>query len=154
MAEQATVVVKSGGAFWKGCLGAMFGVALFFALIMGGCVLFVGSCATRMALNEQEGRNYLQCCAVGRITKWQENEYGSYETVEGSLKNDGTRTIRYWKASIQYLDAAGQVVESEMENSLTPIRPGDSQRFSAMHKKDPRVARVRVLLEEIQLEPK
>jgi hypothetical protein len=130
----------------------MFGVMIVLALIMGGCLVLVSSCATHVVKDNQNATEYGQRFVSVQVTKFA-NTGGSYSRVEGSVTNNGEKTITFWKVTLQYKDARESVLDSGTRLSFQTLRPGEAQKFEELHKDDPQIVNVGVRLEEVRLKP-
>jgi hypothetical protein len=81
-------------------------------------------------------------------SKWT-NE-GTYDYVRGSVKNGGSQTVSYWKATARFYDKSGSVIDSEFTNSGETLLPGESKRFQIMHRNLPETKRVRVQMDVVR----
>lgn len=146
--EGAIVAERTGGTpIWKIVLGVFVALALTGGCIAGGCILLVGSAAVGVAKKQEQQKAYIDSVSA----KVDEADItGSYITIHGTITNDGDKTVRYWKVVVDFLDGAGNVVDTSMTNSLNRLRPGASEKFRVMSRSSAQRTNVRV--EEVSLE--
>ena len=57
-----------------------------------------------------------------------------YIYINGSVTNQGNKTIRYYKITVKYLDENNKVVHSNYTNSTENLCPRESREFEIMNK--------------------
>lgn len=78
---------------------------------------------------------------------WEKEENFCY--IRGRLRNDGNKTIRYFKVKAYYLDDYGNVLDTDFDNDLDDLMPGMSKEFEIMHINNPEYKRVKVEMDEV-----
>lgn len=66
----------------------------------------------------------------------QEGEYGGYDNIVTTVKNNGTTTINYVELDLFYKDENKTIVKSEWTNDNAKLKPGATQKIEKMTKKD------------------
>jgi hypothetical protein len=88
---------------------------------------------------EEEGRlrltNPEQFVTVQNGWTWQID--GDWDYIRGSVKNDTSRVVTYWAATVRFYNSAGNEIDSDFTNGGQPIYPGASKRFEIMHRNIP-----------------
>ena len=78
-------------------------------------------------------------------------DYGSqYYDVDTTIKNVGSKNIRYIKLNIYYKDSSGNIVKSDWTNDNAIIKPGATQTISKMTKKSSEWDNVTVEVAEVK----
>lgn len=78
-------------------------------------------------------------------------DYGSqYYDVDTTIKNVGSKNIRYIKLNIYYKDSSGNIVKSDWTNDNAIIKPGATQTISKMAKKSSEWDNVTVEVAEVK----
>ena len=80
---------------------------------------------------------------------WEKGSYYSY--IRGRIRNDGDRTIRYFKVKAYYLDDLGNVLDTDIDNDIEDLLPGMSKEFEIMHRNNPDYNKVRVEVDEVRI---
>jgi len=122
-----------------------------------GCVFVVGTCfysvwnvANKIEADKKFEESYVLDLTIVKGWSWEKEDNYSY--VRGRVRNDGSRTLRYWSVASQYLSKGGEVLDQDYTNSVQPLRPGDSQSFQIMHRDDPAYKKVQVFVQEVRLQ--
>lgn len=77
---------------------------------------------------------------------WQWTAERNYDYVRGSVKNIGDKPIEYFEVTAEYLDANGNVLDTDYTNCNETLRPGNQKKFEIMHKTDPSEKKVRIFI--------
>lgn len=86
------------------------------------------------------------------ITSWNWEKEKNYSYIRGRIRNDGNRTITYFKVKAYYLDNIGNVLDTDIDNDIEDLLPGMSKEFEIMHKNNPDYKKVRVEIDEVRIE--
>lgn len=86
------------------------------------------------------------------ITNWNWEKERNYSYIRGRIRNDGNRTITYFKVKAYYLDNIGNVLDTDIDNDIEDLLPGMSKEFEIMHKNNPDYKKVRVEIDEVRIE--
>jgi hypothetical protein len=73
---------------------------------------------------------------VAKGWSYEEDSYGNYEHITGSIVNHGIRPVRYWKVTAKFT-RNGSIVDTAYTNGAQTILPGAAKRFSIMHENIP-----------------
>jgi hypothetical protein len=57
-----------------------------------------------------------------------------YVYINGSVTNQGNKTIEYYKITVKYLDENSKVIHSNFTNSTEKLYPNESREFKIMNK--------------------
>lgn len=68
--------------------------------------------------------------------------------VKGSIENGSRRITSYWEVTIDFLDNKGQVIHSQMTNSIDQLAPGKKQEWKVEKSELPTCASVRARISE------
>lgn len=101
------------------------------------CFLFFGAIlGTRTVSGPSKEQEYLSLIETkaGQVVA-----DGKYVTLNGTIKNLGTRTLSYWELKINLIDKTGAVIDSDMANSTNLLNPGESKKFDVMVENDRRI---------------
>ena len=79
---------------------------------------------------------------------WKWTKDGDYSYVTGRVKNIGSDPISYFEVTAEYLDTAGQVLDSDYTNSGQQLNPEDMKEFEIMHENDPEYTKVQIYVNE------
>jgi hypothetical protein len=77
---------------------------------------------------------------------------GDYTYVKGRVKNTGDKNITYFEVTAEYLDSAGNVLDSDYTNSGETIRPNNMKEFEIMHRHDEQYDEVQIFVNEVSVE--
>jgi len=75
----------------------------------------------------------------------------NYSYIRGRIRNDGNRTISYFKVKAYYLDRHGSVLDTDIDNDLEDLEPGMSKEFEIMHKNNTDYKNIRLEVAEVNL---
>jgi hypothetical protein len=142
---------RRGTPVWKIVLGVFGGLLLAGTCVGGACLVLIGRGALAVADRERqqsEQSAYAEYLAL-KIDDVDIN-YG-HVTLHGHVKNTGDKTVRYWKATIKFLDAEGGVLDSAFTNSLQRLGPGESVTFEVM-RRDVGAKKTAWTVDEVRLE--
>ena len=73
---------------------------------------------------------------------------GGYVYIDGTIRNTSNKYISYYEIGIQYVDAYGNVVDSDWTNG-NKLGAFESQSFDAMHKNSGNWKKIRVYVREV-----
>lgn len=79
---------------------------------------------------------------------WKHYVKGNYIYIEGSVKNNSNKEIRYYEIGIKFLDNQGNVIDSDYTNG-TDLGPGELQVFDTMHKNNPKYSEIQLYVKEV-----
>ena len=91
---------------------------------------------------------------VGKMTILQWNYTGDYNAtdkyihIKGRVRNDGGKTVSYFKVKALFKDEKGNVLDTDYTNSGDKLSPGMSKEFEIMHKDSSDYRDVSVHIEE------
>jgi hypothetical protein len=71
-----------------------------------------------------------------------------YTYVRGSVINKSSRSVGYWKVTVNFMKK-GKIVDSAFTNALETLLPGASKRFEIMHNNIPGLDDMRCYVEEV-----
>ncbi|HBC31599.1 MAG TPA: hypothetical protein DC024_10210 [Clostridiales bacterium] len=75
---------------------------------------------------------------------------GNYSYIDGSVKNTSSdKTINYFEVGANYLDASGNIIDSDYTNDGQPLLPNESRKFEIMHKYDGSYNKVLLHIQEV-----
>jgi hypothetical protein len=114
----------------------------FIALLLGFFLLILP------AINESQEILYKDKVSV---VDWNWEKERNYSYIRGRIRNDGDRTISYFKIKAYYLDDYGNVLDTDIDNDLEDLLPGMSKEFEIMHKNNPDYDKVRVEVDEVRI---
>jgi len=83
---------------------------------------------------------------------WTWDVDGNYSYVKGRVKNVSNENISYFEVTAEYLDSAGQVLDSDYTNSGETLRSGNMKEFEIMHKHDSQYDKVRIFINDVRVE--
>jgi len=103
-----------------------------------------------MVFNETENKDYKDKLIIQDGWTWKVDKNYSY--VKGRVKNTSDKDIRYFEVTVEYLDSAGKVLDSDYTNSGETLRIGNQKEFEIMHKNNSDYEKVRVFVNEVRTE--
>lgn len=81
---------------------------------------------------------------------WTWNPEGKYYTkIIGKVKNVGDIDVGFFKVTAEYLDRNGNVIDTKEAADMATIRPGNQKQFEIIRENDENIAKVRLVLEEV-----
>lgn len=83
---------------------------------------------------------------------WQFDIKDDYMYIRGSVKNNSPRTVGYWKATVNFYDKKGNIIDSAFTNALETLRPNAQKRFEIMHPFLSNLADLKISVEEVHFE--
>mgnify|MGYP006934530153 FL=1 len=125
-------------------------------LIVGGSVHELSQVKSQKDAIEQSKydralQEYLSTPTTGDLTilsDWTTRTSRNYLYIEGTVKNNSSKDVRYYEIGVKFLDRSGNVVDTDWTNG-TDLDAGDSQRFEIMHKKDISYSNIRLYIKEV-----
>jgi len=118
-------------------LGVGCGVVLAFVAILGACTVLVGKAAVDVdqAMKDQQAKKAATLAAI-RIKDLDSESRSGYVTIRGRACNDGSEPAPFVKIGFEFLNSAGQVVDSSFTyaSSTDAIQPGACKEFSTMQR--------------------
>jgi len=103
-----------------------------------------------MLISEMEGELYSDKLVIQDGWTWKVD--GNYTYINGRVKNNGDKPIRYFKITAQYLNEYDNVLDTDYTNSTETVRPGDSKEFEIMHRDNDEYKKTRIFVEEVNIE--
>ena len=88
-------------------------------------------------------------CDLEIESGWTWRVDGNYTYVNGSIKNISNKTINYFEVQADYLNASGNVIDSDYTNDGQPILPNTSRKFEIMHKYDSNYNKVSLSVKKV-----
>lgn len=85
------------------------------------------------------------------VVNWNWETERNYTYVRGRIKNNGDKIVQYFKIKALYLDNVGNVLDTDIDNSLDDLYPGMSKEFQIMHKYNSEYKRVSLMIEEVRI---
>lgn len=89
-----------------------------------------------------------QRVTVGKDYTWTRGD--GYDYVRGSVQNNSSRPVSYWKVTASFFDKQGHIGDSEFTNSGEMLRPGAAKRFEIMHRANPSDTKVSAVVGEVR----
>lgn len=83
---------------------------------------------------------------------WDQTSSQNYSYIRGSVKNDGDKTVRYFKVKASFLNSSYDVIDSETTIEIQTLSPGESKEFEIMHPNNSSYHTIRVEVDEVGLE--
>jgi len=77
---------------------------------------------------------------------------GDYDYINGSVKNIGSKTISYFEVTVDFLDASGNVLDSDYTNSGQNLNAGNMKAFDLMHEHISGSEKARAYVNEVEFE--
>lgn len=88
---------------------------------------------------------------VAQLSRWSVD--GQYYHIVGIVANDSSRQVVYWQVDFEVLNENGNVLNSGLRNSVTPIPPGGKERWEAfLPGVDPTAARVTHRISQVRFD--
>lgn len=130
--------MSNGGiSVGKIILGVGCGVILAVVVMMGACSMLVGKAALDVdnAMKEEKSRKAAALAAI-TIKDVDSETRSGYVTIRGRACNDGSEPASFVKIGCDYLNEAGQVVNSDFTyaSSSDGIQPGACKEFTLMER--------------------
>lgn len=119
-----------------------WGISIF-TLLFGGYLFLVPS------IDQVKEDNYKSNIEV--VSMGLEFE-GNYRYDHAYVKNNGDKTIRYFRVEAYYKDSAGNVIDTDYTNSADYLEPGMRTEIRFIHKDDIDISSVELRLTEVTLE--
>lgn len=79
---------------------------------------------------------------------WTWTTDGDYTYIKGSIRNSSAYPVEYWEITAEYLDASGQVLDSDYTNDGQTLNSGDMKEFEIMHENNPDYDKVQIYVNE------
>ena len=136
-----------GSSFGKIVLGVGCGVVLAVLAMLGMCTMCVGKVAVDASQHiEKQKQEKQQALAALRIDDLEGEKDGEWMKIRGRVHNAGTSAVTYVKIEAQFLDARGNVVDTDWTYAVTsePLQPGESRSFDIMQRTGRKASRYRV----------
>lgn len=83
------------------------------------------------------------------VEGWDFYVEGNYIYIEGSVKNTGSVSARYFEVIAEFKDNYGNVIDTDYTNSGLTIKPGNSKKFRIMYPYDSNVKSVSIYIDNI-----
>ena len=80
---------------------------------------------------------------------WTWEKDGNYIYIRGSVKNVGDDTISYFAVTADFLNADGDVIDSDWTNDGDELEPNESRKFEIMHEYDSSYKKVKLEVSEV-----
>ena len=80
---------------------------------------------------------------------WTWEKDGNYIYIRGSVKNVGDDTISYFAVNADFLNADGDVIDSDWTNDGYELEPNESRKFEIMPEYDSSYKKVKLEVSEV-----
>ena len=77
---------------------------------------------------------------------WNFSIRGDYSYTNGRVKNTGETTVTYFEVTAEYLDADGNVLDTDYTNCGENVRPRNMKEFEIMHKHSKEYKKIRLFV--------
>ncbi len=126
-----------GVSLAKIVLGVGCGVMLGLVVMMAACSMIVGKAALDVdsAMKEERAKKLATLAAI-KIKNLESETSSGYVTIRGKACNEGAEPATFVKIGFEYLNASGNVVDSDFAyaSSSEPIQPGACKEFMTMQR--------------------
>lgn len=100
---------------------------------------------------EVNQENYKRFLKVSDYT-WDKSISENYSYIRGSVRNNGDKTVRYFKVKASFLNSSYDVIDSDITIETERLSPGESKEFEIMHPNNSSYYTIRVEVDEVRLE--
>lgn len=156
--ERGASVTKGGTSFWKVFFAIVAALVVVAGCAAGACLMLLGRAAktvtTTIAESEQARQGYREKVSVSLRELARVSPGSDLVQIRGTIKNNGDRTLNFWKVTVKFKDSTGNVIDTAVTAGgfVERIKPGESKNFEIMHRFDQRFRDTTAEVEEVRLE--
>jgi hypothetical protein len=100
-------------------------------------------------IKNEEAKEYLQYIKIQDGWKWYVDN--GYIYIDGRVKNNGNKTIRYFEINASFKNKSNEIVDTDYTNSGEELIPGSMKSFNIMHRNSSDIKYISLQVKNISL---